>query len=48
MLMYLYLGMLAVMSVLILRNMFKSRDPFHHFEAVLVLIPFLMRLMLIK
>lgn len=48
MLMYFYLGMLAIMSVLIIRNMVNSHDPFHHFEAMLVLIPFLMRLLRIK
>lgn len=48
MLMYIYLAMLALLSVLIIRNMFRSKSVFHYFEAVLVLIPFLMRLLLIK
>lgn len=48
MLMYIYLAILAVLSVLIIRNMLKSHDIFHYFEAVLVLIPFLMRLFRIK
>lgn len=48
MLMYIYLAILAVLSILILRNMFKTNDPFQQFEAILVLIPFLMRLMRIK
>ncbi|MBQ2751718.1 MAG: hypothetical protein IJF25_04020 [Oscillospiraceae bacterium] len=48
MLMYIYLVILAVLCILILRNMFKTNDPFQQFEAILVLIPFLMRLMRIK
>ncbi|MBQ9974610.1 MAG: hypothetical protein IJP02_06615 [Oscillospiraceae bacterium] len=48
MLMYIYLGILAVLSVLIIRNMFRSHNVFHYFEAVLVLIPFLLRLLRIK
>lgn len=48
MLMYIYLAILAVLCFLIIRNMFKSHDVFHYFEAVLVLIPFLMRLFRIK
>ena len=48
MLMYVYLGILAVLSVLIIRNMYKSHNVFHYFEAVLVLIPFLLRLLRIK
>ena len=47
-LMIIYLAILAVLAFLIIRNMLKSNDVFHHFEAILVLIPFLMRLFLIK
>ena len=43
-----YLVILAVLTFLILRNMFKDKDLFRQFEAVLVLIPFLLRLLLIK
>lgn len=48
MLTIIYLAILAVLIFLIVRNMYKSHDVFHYFEAVLVLIPFLMRLFLIK
>ncbi len=48
MLKYIYLAILAVLIILIIRNMYKSHDAFHWFDAVLVLIPFLMRLFLIK
>ena len=47
-LMIIYLVLLALLSVLIIRDMFKSNDVIRHFEAILVLIPFLMRLFLIK
>ncbi len=48
MLMYAYLGILLVMIVLIIRNMFKTDNLIEHFESMLVLIPFVMRLLLIK
>ena len=48
MLMYIYLAILAVLTVLIIRNMFKNNSVFHYFEAALVLIPFLLRLLHIK
>ena len=47
-LMILYLVILAVLSFLILRNMVKDKDLFRQIEALLVLIPFLLRLLLIK
>ena len=48
MLTYVYLAILAVLIFLIIRNMYKSNDVFHYFDALLVLIPFIMRLLLIK
>ncbi len=48
MLMYIYLAILALLTVLIVRNMFRSKSVLHYFEAMLVLIPFIMRLLLIK
>lgn len=47
-LMICYLAIVAVLSFLILRNMFKDKDLFRQIEAVLVLIPFLLRLLRIK
>lgn len=47
-LMIIYLVILALLSFLILRNMIKDKDLFRQIEAVLVLIPFLLRLLLIK
>ena len=47
-LMICYLVILAVLTFLILRCMFKEKDLFRQFEAALVLIPFLLRLLLIK
>ena len=47
-LMIISLVILALLSFLILRNMIKDKDLFRQIEAVLVLIPFLLRLLLIK
>ncbi len=47
-LMIIYLVILALLSFLILRNMIRDRDLFRQIEALLVLIPFLLRLLLIK
>ena len=47
-LMIIYLVILAALSFLILRNMIRDKDLFRQIEAVLVLIPFLLRLLLIK
>ena len=47
-LMICYLVILAVLAFLILRNMLKDNDLFRQFEAILVLIPFVLRLLLIK
>ena len=43
-----YLAILAVLSFLIVRNMLKDKDLFRQFEAALVLLPFILRLLLIK
>ena len=47
-LMICYLVILAVLTFLILRNMIKDKDLFRQIEAILVLIPFVLRLLLIK
>jgi hypothetical protein len=48
MLMAIYLAILLMLSLLILWNMLEERDVFFQFECLLALIPFVMRLLLIK
>lgn len=48
MLMAVYLGILAVLIGFILWNMFLQRDVFYQIECALALIPFVLRLLLIK
>jgi hypothetical protein len=48
MLMVIYLGILLGLSALIVWNMFEEQDVFFQFECALVLIPFILRLLLIK
>lgn len=48
MLMTIYLGILLGVSALVVWNMFEERDAFFQFECVLVLIPFILRLLLVK
>lgn len=49
MLMYVYLGIVALLIVLIGINMFKKeKDIMYQIDAALVLVPLLLRLLLIK
>lgn len=49
MLMYIYLGIIAILVVLIVANMFKKeKDIMYQIDAALVLVPLLLRLFLIK
>ena len=47
--MYIYLGIIAILVVLIVANMFKKeKDIMYQIDAALVLVPLLLRLFLIK
>lgn len=48
MLMIIYLGILLGISALVLWNMVQESDVFFQFECVLILIPFILRLLLVK
>lgn len=48
MLMYVYLGIIALLAVFILWNMFEEKDVLKQIDAALVLIPLVLRLLLIK
>ena len=48
MMLYVYLGILALLVFAIGRELFKEKNIFNQLDAVLVLIPLLLRLLLIK
>ena len=48
MLKYIYLAILAVLTYLVIIDMVRNKNLFSQIEAALVLIPFIMRLLLIK
>jgi hypothetical protein len=45
---YIYLGIVLLIVILILKNMFEEKDIFFQIDAALVLIPLILRLLLIK
>ncbi len=48
MLTLIYLGILMVLCILVLWNMFQNRGFFYQIDCALLLIPFLLRLLLVK
>ena len=48
MLKYIYLGIIALLMVLIVRNMFREKKICFKIDCVLVMVPLILRLFLIK
>lgn len=48
MLKYVYLAIIAGLLVLLVRNLFRSKELFFQIDAGLVIIPLILRLLLIK
>lgn len=48
MLKYIYLGITALLLVLIVRNLFREKSIYFKIDAVLIIIPLVLRLFLIK
>ena len=46
--MYVYLGIIALIVIFILKNLFAEKDLFFQIDAALVLVPLILRLLLIK
>lgn len=45
---YIYLGIIALLIILILWNMYEEEELFNQIDSALVLIPLVLRLLLIK
>ena len=45
---FVYLGIVALLMVLIVRNMLREKDLLFQIDAALVLVPLVLRLLLIK
>lgn len=45
---YIYICILLLLAVFVLSNMFKAKDLFVKIDAALVLVPFILRLLMIK